>query len=356
MAEEDESQKTEEPSQKKLAKARGKGQVAQSQEIKTWVILISGTLGIVTLAPWMAAQTRLVGYKFIEQGHNIALDPGHLQLLFLDTAMELLFILGPLAVILVVMAIAGNVAQFGFIWTTEKVQPKLSKISVLKGFKRLFSMRTVVEFIKGIFKLCLVAGIAFAIAIPLVGDLQLVPFLSIADVLDRIYWIAVFLAASTVAVMTVIAIADFLYQKHAFTKQMRMSKQEVKEEYRQAEGDPLVKAKIRSLRQQRARQRMMAEVPKADVVITNPTHYAVALKYKMEEMDAPVCVAKGLNEVALRIRQVAEEHEIPVVENPPLARVLYSTVELEDEIPSEHFVAVAEVIGYVMRLKGQSRH
>ena len=177
-----------------------------------------------------------------------------------------------------------------------------------------------------------------------------------AAILDKILNIAILISAGTIAVMTAIAALDFMFQKYQFTKQMRMSKQEVKDEHKQSEGDPQVKARIRALRQQRARERMMAAVPEADVVITNPTHYAVALKYDMEEMPAPKLIAKGIDTLAFRIREVAEEHDIPIVENPPLARALHASVELDEEIPPEHFVAVAEVIGYVMRMKGKTLH
>jgi flagellar biosynthetic protein FlhB len=163
------------------------------------------------------------------------------------------------------------------------------------------------------------------------------------------------LVVGTVAVMTVIALLDFAYQKYTFMKEQKMTKQKVKDEHKhkQSEGDPQVKARIRQLRAQRARQRMMAEVPDADVVVTNPSHYAVALKYNMEEMPAPKLVAKGMDFVAFRIREVAEENDIPIIENPPLARALYASVELDEEIPPEHYKAVGEVIGYVMRLRGE---
>jgi len=172
-------------------------------------------------------------------------------------------------------------------------------------------------------------------------------------VLDRIHEIALVIAAATVMVMTVIAALDFMYQRYNQYKNLRMTKQEVKDEHKQSEGDPHVKARIRRLRQERAQQRMMAAVPEADVVITNPTHYAVALEYKMETMPAPRLVAKGVDSLAQRIRETAEEHEVPLVENPPLARALYAAIELDEEIPAEYYQAVAEVIGYVMRLKGR---
>ena len=236
------------------------------------------------------------------------------------------------------------------------MKPELKKLSLLTGLKRMFSSRSVVEFFKGITKLVLVTIVAMALTIPMIQDIALVPEIHLTEALDRMQIIAIQLAMGSVLVMTVIAGVDWIYQKYMFTKQMRMSKQEVKDEHKQAEGDPHVKARIRQLRTQRAQQRMMARVPEADVVITNPTHYAVALKYKMGEMPAPILIAKGVDSLALRIREVAEESEVPIVENPPLARALYSAVELEEEIPPDHFAAVAEVIGYVMRLKGKLSH
>jgi flagellar biosynthetic protein FlhB len=177
----------------------------------------------------------------------------------------------------------------------------------------------------------------------------------LGQILDRIQLVAILLTAGTVAVMTVVAALDYAFQRRSFIKQMRMTKQEVRDEHKQAEGDPQIKARIRRLRMERAQKRMMAAVPEADVVITNPTHFAVALAYEMETMSAPRLVAKGADVLAQRIREIAEENQVPLVENPPLARALYASVELDQEIPPEHYQAVAQVIGYVMRLKGELR-
>ena len=176
--------------------------------------------------------------------------------------------------------------------------------------------------------------------------------MELAYSLDRIFIIATVLVAGTVGVMTLVAAMDFAFQKHRFTKRMRMSKQEVKDEFKQSEGDPHVKARIRKIRMERAQQRMMAAVPDADVVITNPTHYSIALQYKMDDMAAPKLVAKGVDHLAMRIREVAEANDVPLVENPPLARALYAGVDIDEEIPAEHFKAVAEVIGFIMRQRG----
>jgi flagellar biosynthetic protein FlhB len=184
-------------------------------------------------------------------------------------------------------------------------------------------------------------------------DMSLFIDRSVGDMLDRLLTISVWFTLAAVGVMTAISALDYSYQKAKSIKQMKMSKQEIKDENKQSEGDPQVKARIRQIRSERAQQRMMASVPDADVIVTNPTHYAIALKYKMQEMQAPILVAKGVDEVAARIRKCGEENDIPIVENPPLARALFASVEIDEEVPAEHYMAVAEVIGYVMRMRGE---
>ena len=273
-----------------------------------------------------------------------------------QSVLDVALILSPFFLLLVLFALAGNLLQFGLLFAPEKIMPDLSKLSLKSGMKRMFSSRSVVEFLKGIFKLIIVATVSIGLTLPMLTDMQLLPASSMGTILDRIETVSIMIAGGTIAVMTAIALLDYAYQQYQFTKSMKMSKQEVKDEHKQSEGDPAVKGRIRALRQQRARERMMGNVPKADVVITNPTHYAVALQYDIEEMSAPRLIAKGVDSLALRIREVAEEHDIPIVENPPLARALHAAVELDQEIPPEHFIAVAEVIGYVMRLKGKTLH
>lgn len=356
MAEEDDAQKTEDPTEKKLSKAREKGQVAMSQEIKSWSVLLAGAMGVVFMSTFMANEVRGFSLAFIEKAHMLPVEGSAMQDLLMETALKTGIALGPLALLLLVFALAGNMLQTGLLYAPSKIKPELSKISPMKGIKRMFSMKSMVEFGKGIAKLLIVAVISIGLTIPLLGDVELLPGASMTDIMDRVYQVAVVISLATVGVMTAIAGLDWAYQKYHFTKEMRMSKQEVKDEHKQAEGDPQVKGRIRAMRQQRARERMMAAVPEADVVITNPTHYAIALQYDAEEMPAPKLIAKGVDNVAFRIREVAEEHDIPIVENPPLARALYASVDLDEQIPPEHFVAVAEVIGYVMRLKGKTLH
>ena len=354
--EEDDSQKTEEPSDKKLAKAREKGQVASSQEVKSWAVLLAGAGAIMFMSPFMANQIRQISTPFIAKPHDIPFSFEGIRGAMTDVALDLAVALAPFAVLVMLFAIAGNVLQSGLVMAPTKIKPDFSKLSLLAGVKRMFSAKSMVEFLKSIAKLVIVAVVTIGLSLPLLNDIDILPGLPLYELLDRLLMVAIIIMTATVAVMTAIAALDFSFQKMQFTKQMRMSMQEVKDENKQAEGDPQVKAKIRALRQQRARERMMSNVPEADVVITNPTHYAVALQYNMEEMSAPKLVAKGIDSLAFRIREVAEENDIPIVENPPLARALHATVELDEEVPPEHFVAVAEVIGYVMRMKGKTLH
>ncbi|MEQ8194442.1 MAG: flagellar biosynthesis protein FlhB [Rhodospirillales bacterium] len=353
---EDQSSKTEEPTSKRIQESRSKGQVAISNEIKSWFILLAGTLLLVALTPVMMRDLNLVMTKFITMPDTIPMDARHIRHFFARELVNLAQVMAPFFGVMVIVAIFASVVQTGLLWAPQKIKPEWRKVSVLQGFKRVFGTRAMVEFLKGLIKISIVAVVAGGLALPYLKDLELYPFLDVVQTMDRVQHTTLLLMAGTVAAMTVIAGLDFFYQKYTNHQQMKMTKQEVKDEYRQQEGDPMIKSRIRQLRLERARSRMMAAVPQADVVITNPTHYAVALEYKMDKMPAPKLIAKGVDKVAFRIREVAEENDIPVVENPPLARALYASVELDEEIPEEHYKAVAEVIGYVMRLKGKLPH
>lgn len=350
---EDQASKTEEPTGKKIQQSRDQGQVALSQEIKSWFILLSAALLILGIAPQFMSDLSRTLSKFIESPHLISMDRRHVRFFFAEQLIDLAMILAPVFAVFVFTAIAATALQVGMVWAPKKIKPELKKISLSSGAKRVFGTRAFIEFIKGILKLSLVALVAFTMALPVLSDIELLPMLELSLTMERIHLIVLMLLSGTIAVMTVIAAIDFAYQKYTNHEQMKMTKQEVKDEYKQQEGDPQIKSKIRQLRMERARTRMMANVPQADVIITNPTHYAVALEYKMDSMPAPKLLAKGVDDVAFRIREMAEEHGIPIVENAPLARALYAAVDLDEEIPEEHYMAVAEIIGYVMRLKGK---
>jgi flagellar biosynthetic protein FlhB len=258
--------------------------------------------------------------------------------------------LGIPLLMLMLVAIAGNILQHRLVWSGESLKPKLSKISPMEGAKRIFGKQAVANFAKGLFKLIALGSVMTAILWPERHRLESMLRFDPAAVLGAVVGMAVHLMGAVVAMLAVVAIADYFFQYRQWYERQKMSLRDMKEEFKQSEGDPHIKGRIRQLRHARMKKRMMAAVPKASVVITNPTHFSVALSYE-RGMSAPVCVAKGADLIALKIREIAGEHNIPIVENVPLARALYATVEIDEEIPVEHYHAVAEIIGYVMGLK-----
>jgi len=349
----DDSQKTEEPSPKRLRDAREKGQVAKSQEVSHWFMILA--LTIIVGFFLTGASTSLVSALriFIEQPHAIRIDGGILRNLLDDTATGLGFALLAPGLVLVGAALAANLLQTGIVVSAESIKPKLEKLSLIKGFKRLFSIKAFADFIKGLLKLTIVGAVIALVLWPEIDVIPNVTLLELGQFNSLVQSLGFRVLIAALSAMTVIAALDFMFQKYQHMKQLRMSKQDLKDEYKQTEGDPMIKARLRQIRTERARRRMMTAVPQADVVITNPTHYAVALKYDYGTEDAPRVTAKGVDTLALKIREVAEEHEVPIVENPPLARALYTNVDLDQEIPPEHYKAVAEIISFVMRAKGK---
>jgi len=259
----------------------------------------------------------------------------------------------PIFAVVVAAALAGHMLQARPGFALDKIAPDLSKISPLAGFRRLFGIEGLMNLVKGLLKMAIVAIAIWTQLWPERWGLESILNQSTAGVAADMSRLLFKVLMASLVTLGVIAGADYFWQRMRWLARNRMSKQEIKEEYRQNEGDPTIKAKIRALRHDRARKRMMTAVPKATVVIANPTHFAVALKYESGKMAAPICVAKGVDALALRIRAVAEENDVPVVENPPLARALHAAIEIDEPVPPEHFKAVAQVIGYVFRLKGK---
>jgi flagellar biosynthetic protein FlhB len=251
--------------------------------------------------------------------------------------------------LLMLAALTGTVIQHRLVWSAEGIKPKFSKVSPIAGLRRLASKQTLANFVKGLVKLGLLGTVIGALMWPDRFRLEGLVTVDIPAILPVVHTLAVKMLSTVVAIMAVVAAMDYFFQYRQWFERQKMSVAEVKEEFKQSDGDPAVKGKIRQIRQNRMRKRMMAAVPTASVVITNPTHYAVALRYE-RGMNAPVCVAKGVDLIARKIREVAMEHGIPIVENPPLARAVHATVEIDQEIQPEHYKAVAEVIGYLMRL------
>jgi flagellar biosynthesis protein FlhB len=247
-------------------------------------------------------------------------------------------------------ALGGNIIQHWLIWTYATLAPKLSRISPAAGLKRIFSKQSLANLGKGLIKLILIGGVLTVLMWPERERLEALTRSDLSGLLPLSLSLTLKLLGSVVAMLAIVAAADYLFQYRQWHERQKMSVRELKEEFKQTEGDPAIKGKMKQVRQLRMRRRMIAAVPKAAVVITNPTHFAVALEYE-RGMDAPVCVAKGVDALALKIREVADKHSVPIVENPPLARALHATVEIDQQIPPEHYKAVAEVIGYVMRLR-----
>lgn len=345
-------EKTEEPSSRKLEEAHKKGDVAKSQEVNSWFLMLGATLVFILFAGNMAAGIALSLQEVLAHAHSIPVDGAGLAHLTLHLGLGVLAALGVPLLLLILPGLGGNLIQHRPVLSAEQLKPKFSKISPLAGAKRLLSMTTAVNFAKSLAKLVIVSGVMVAVLWPARDQLDAIVSLDPAELLSLTQTMAVKLLGAVLAVLTVVAALDYAYQRHSWWQKQRMTAKELRDEYKQMEGDPLVRAKLRQVRIERGRKRMMANVPRSSVVITNPTHYAVALQYEAG-MNAPICLAKGADAVTLKIRELAAQHNIPIVENPPLARALHASVENDEEIAPEHYKAVAEVIGFVMRLKGR---
>ena len=352
MAEDqDESQKTEEPTDKKLLDAREKGQVASSKELANFAILGAATLLAATAAPFVSGKISATLQRYLAHAGRM---PVEAQAVGIELA-NLLVALGIVMAIpfaaFMAAGLAAGLMQNGLVYSIEPIKPKLNKISPLSGLKRLFSMKSLVEFVKNVLKISLAGIIGVAALWPdLAGMLASgrLPFEAVPSLINEL---TLRVLAMLTAALAFLAAVDFVYQRFAFLKDMRMSRRDIEDEQKNTDGDPKIKQRLRMIRMERARNRMMAEVPKSTVVITNPTHFAVALLYEPSQAPAPKVVAKGMDLIALKIKETAKSAEVPVIENPPLARALHRAVDIGDLIPQEHYQAVAEVISYVLRLK-----
>jgi flagellar biosynthetic protein FlhB len=348
------TEKSEDPTAKRLEDAIKRGDVAKSQEVNTWFLLLGATIAFFMLGSSSANQLA-VAFRDVLGNLHLATDPSLVTRAILRLCGQVGAAVGPVLAILVVAAIAGNAIQHRLLWTTEPLAPKLNRISLVAGAKRIFSKQAMVQFAKGLLKLAIVGSVIYTIGASEIERMGLLINGEIALSVGVTFTLALKIMAAVTAIMALVAAADYLWQQHSWYERQRMSVREVREEYKEQEGDPTIKAKLRQIRQSRSRKRMMSEVPEATVVVMNPTHFAVALKYE-QGMGAPICVAKGQDNVALKIREVAYRHAVPVVQNPPLARALFKAVDVDQEIPVEHYKAVAELIGYVMKLRNSARN
>ena len=334
-----------------MRKAREKGQVARSKEVSSAAVLLGGLLMLLYFG-----QTILQALEYeMRQLLNFRL-PSEITISYLTeiangVGTRIAIVIVPILLAIMIFSIIANMVQGGLVFSTESLGFHFEKLSPQKGLSRIFSKNGIAELLKSLLLLIAVGIISYRV---IAAHLSLYPRMVLMDAKKLLYWTAsisyeVFIRVAVMLV--VLAIADYFFQKYRFTEQLKMTKQEVKEEFKETEGDPITKGRIRRIQREMARKRMMADVPNADVVITNPTHYSVALSYKMESMDAPKVVAKGVGFLALKIRELAQEHGIPLVENKPLAQTLYKSVEIGESIPGNLYKAVAEILAYIYKAK-----
>ena len=345
-------EKTEEPTSRKIEKAREEGNVPKSIEMAGFIVLFLAVLILFFYIKYVVFYFEdyfRYFYSFIgvEINRNLIYD------FLIKGAFYFFVVMFPIFLVVIIAGILGNVAQFGFLFTTKVLIPKFEKLNPIKGLKNLFSVKKIVEGVKTTLKVFIAFFVGFKIFFSFFSEM---PKLELMDFFNQIRWLegkVVLIVLSMLAVFFVFAIIDFIYQRYSYKKSLRMSKQEIKDELKQTEGNPEIKAKIRQLQREMAKKRMMSEVPKADVVITNPTHYAVALRYDKTKDEAPRVIAKGVDNLAIKIKEIAREAGVMIVENPSLARELYKLVDIDEVIPPKLYKAVAEILAYVYRAKSK---
>ncbi|MES2608547.1 MAG: flagellar biosynthesis protein FlhB [Pseudomonadota bacterium] len=347
----DEDQKTEAPTERKLEQAREKGQVPISKEIINWFFILTSCVVMLGILPYMARSLMGVMQPFLSAPDQMILDHDSLKKLgkhlFTNIAPIVAF---PLVIMFVVLIIVGFM-QVGTSLSLSSLKPKMSRLSLKQGVKKIFSKNAVVEFLKTVFKTVILFAATFWLFSGHSPEIKNWTGLTFRQMFNMFEKLLFKLFMMILVILFFLGLLDYLYQRYQHTKGLRMTKQEVKEEHKDIEGDPAIKQRIRRLRMERSRNRMMKDVPTATVVITNPTHYSVALAWDPDTMDAPKVVAKGQDFVALKIREVAKEHNVPIIENPPVARALFNEVEISQDIPSEYYKAIADIIRLVMKLK-----
>ncbi len=351
MAEQDSSQeKTEEPTPRRLQKARDEGQVPRSKELGTTMVLVMGAAGLLMFGPFMSERIAAMAKHSFSFDRDTAFDTGMMTSYLDASALEAAIALAPWLVVVLIAAFAGPLLVGGWLFSGKAITPKLDRLNPLSGLKRMFSANSLVELFKAWAKVLVVGTVAWLTLMFFFQDAMRIQYENTESAIDHsvtiIIWSVLALCAST----ALIAIVDVPWQIYSFTKKMRMSMQEIKDEYKETEGKPEVKSKVRQLQREVAQRRMMADVPEADVVITNPTHYSVALRYDAGSSTAPVLLAKGSDRVALKIREIAKENNVPQMQAPPLARALFTHTKVGDEIPEGLYVAVAQVLAYIYQM------
>ena len=351
MAEDQDQERTEKATPKKKDEARKKGQIAQSREIPSVMVLLSALSVFYFAGGWMFNQLADVMRGIFDQLVQKSFGVESAQNLLGHIFLQLFILLAPLLAVIIVAGVIANIVQSGFMLTGETLTPNFTKLNPVSGIKRLFSLRSMVEVVKSILKIIIVGGMAYATLFKEMDQIPALVDLEIFQIINFTGDVALRLGFYTCLVLMVLAGIDYVFQVWQHERDLRMTKQEIKDEHRQYEGDPMVRSRIRAVQREMAMKRMMEAVPDATVVITNPTHLAVALKFD-RSMPAPKVVAKGAGHVAEKIKSLAQEHDVPIIEQKPLARALFKDVEIDQFIPADLYHAVAEMLAYVYRLKG----
>lgn len=351
MAEDFSGERTERATGKRRADARRKGQVAKSREIPSVMVLMTALSVLFLLSSYIFQQLSSVMVQSFQQMEAQFINGENIQAISMEIIWAIFRILSPVMAGVVGVALLSNYVQIGSLFSLEAIQPKFSKINPLNGLKRVVSKQSAVELFKSLFKFLIIGWAAYSVIRDELPNILTLMDRETMGVLQFIGSVAMRIFFRTVLVMVGLAALDYGFQRWSYEKGLRMTKREVQEEYKQTEGDPLIKSRIRSVQRELARKRMMAKVPKADVIVTNPTHLAVALRYNREEMMAPRLVAKGAGLIAEKIKDVAQAHQVPIVENKPLAQILFKTVDLGQLIPSNLYQMVADLLAYVYRMK-----
>lgn len=348
-------EKTEKATPKKRNESRKKGQVAKSSDLPGAFILLFVFSTFLMLGNYYKQNILHLFGSFFQDWLLLEVTMSNVLDFFITVVSKIVILMLPIFAIAVVFGALGNIVQFGFLITSEPLKPQVKKLNPIEGFKRIFSVRSLVEFLKSVLKVLIIGVIVYSTIISEWDHLIALSTQPIEHIFSYTAGITTNLGIKIGAVLAVLAIADYIYQRYEHEKSIKMSKQDIKDEFKKSEGDPLIKGRIREKQRRMALQRMMQDVPTADVVITNPTHFAIALKYDASQMEAPTIVAKGMDYLALRIKEAAKEHGIMMLENKPLARALYDQAEIGDTIPGDLFQAVAEILAYVYKIKGRRR-
>lgn len=355
MAEESFQERTEKATPRRIREAREKGQVARSQEFSAVVVMLCGLAALLALGPAMSRELRGLLTWTLSDSAKFAIDPVSAQGLFMKVGWVFVKATAPIVLALTLISFASSYVQVGNVFSTSALEPKFDKLNVISGLKNLLTLKSLVTLIRDVLKLTLIAVIAYYAVKKEIPTMVTFPQMSAGDIGGAMIGISVRIAFKILLALLALAVLDFAYQKFEYYRGLKMSRQDLREEFKTTEGDPLTKGRIRAIQKEQARRRMMQDVPKADVVITNPTHLAVALKYDADLMDAPTVIAKGERLVAEAIKKIAREAGIPVIENKPLAQALFKTVEIGMQVPGHLYRAVAEVLAYVYSLKGANR-